>query len=100
MAATVGALFTTSSMGKLGRHFCTATMVHSDHGDLAVTAAHCMTNRRGKIAFVPGYASGREPYGTWTVTAVYANAAWVSAKDPDDDVAFWGPAPSRPRWSR
>lgn len=75
----------------------TATMVHSDHGDLAVTAAHCMTNRRGKIAFVPGYASGREPYGTWTVTAVYTGAAWRSSKDPDDDIAFLRISGSRGR---
>jgi hypothetical protein len=84
---TVGALFTITSAGKLNHHFCTATVVHSEHGDLAVTAAHCM-GRPGTIAFVPGYADGRAPYGTWTVTAVYTGAAWRSSKDPDDDVAF------------
>jgi hypothetical protein len=83
----VGALFT-SSDGKLGAHFCTASVVHSTHGDLAVTAAHCMSGVQGQVVFVPGYANGKEPYGVWPVAAVYTNQAWQSAQDPDDDVAF------------
>jgi V8-like Glu-specific endopeptidase len=85
--AAVGALFTTSS-GKLGPHFCTASVVHSQHGDLAVTAAHCVTGKPGQIVFVPGYANGKEPYGVWKVTRVYTDDAWQSSQDPDDDVAF------------
>jgi V8-like Glu-specific endopeptidase len=83
----VGALFT-SSDGKLGAHFCTASVVHSAHGDLAVTAAHCVAGVQGQIVFVPGYANGKEPYGVWPVTAVYSDQAWQSSQDPDDDVAF------------
>lgn len=60
--ATVGALFAESS-GKLSSHFCTASVVDSPHGDLAITAAHCVTGTSGQIAFVPGYANGTEPYG-------------------------------------
>jgi len=37
---------------------------------------------------VPGYANGTEPYGVWQVIRVYTDAAWQSAQDPDDDVAF------------
>jgi V8-like Glu-specific endopeptidase len=85
--ATVGALFDESS-GKLSSHFCTASVVDSPHGDLAITAAHCVTGTSGQIAFVPGYANGTEPYGVWQVTRVYTDAAWQSAQDPDDDVAF------------
>jgi V8-like Glu-specific endopeptidase len=85
--AAVGALFGESS-GKLGSHFCTASVVDSPHGDLAITAAHCVTGTSGQIAFVPGYANGTEPYGVWQVTQVYTDAAWRSAQDPDDDVAF------------
>jgi V8-like Glu-specific endopeptidase len=86
-AAAVGALFTMSA-GKLGAHFCTASVVNSARGDLAVTAAHCVTGRTGQIVFVPGYADGQEPYGVWTVTRVYTDPAWQSSQDPDDDVAF------------
>jgi V8-like Glu-specific endopeptidase len=83
----VGALFSVSD-GQLDTHFCTASVVHSPHGDLAVTAAHCVTGIDGQIAFVPGYANGKEPYGTWPVTAVYTDHAWQAAQDPDHDVAF------------
>ena len=85
--AAVGALFTVSA-GRLGTHFCTASIVRSVHGDLAVTAAHCVTGNQGQIVFVPGYNNGKEPYGVWPVTAVYTNQAWRSSQDPDDDVAF------------
>src|SRR5579859_994114 len=75
--AAVGALFTTSN-GKLGSHFCTASVVHSPHGDLAVTAAHCVTGMSGVIVFAPAYHTGTTPYGTWQVTKVYADKAWTS----------------------
>ena len=84
----VGALFTESA-GALGTHFCTASVVHSTHGDLAVTAAHCLASVQGQqVVFVPGYANGKEPYGAWTVTAVDTDEAWQSSQNPDDDVAF------------
>jgi len=83
----VGALFT-SSQGKLNNHFCTASVVHSPHGDLAITAAHCATNLSGTIVFVPGYHSGAEPYGAWTVTRIYVDSAWSASSSQDDDVAF------------
>ena len=86
-APAVGALFPMSA-GELGDHFCTASVVHSAHGDLAVAAAHCVTGIDGQIVFVPGYANGKEPYGVWSVTAIYTDQAWQSAQDPDDDVAF------------
>ncbi|HET9080838.1 MAG TPA: trypsin-like serine protease [Trebonia sp.] len=85
--APVGALFTMSADG-LGTHFCTASVVHSTHGDLAITAAHCMTGIQGQVVFVPGYANGKEPYGVWQVSAVYTDQAWQSSQDPDDDIAF------------
>jgi V8-like Glu-specific endopeptidase len=85
--AAVGALFTETA-GQLGEHFCTASVVHSASGDLALTAAHCVTGRTGPIAFVPGYANGREPFGVWQVTRVYADQAWQTAADPDHDIAF------------
>jgi V8-like Glu-specific endopeptidase len=85
--AAVGALFTTAA-GKLGRHFCTASVVNSPDGDLVITAAHCVTGTSGRIAFVPGYHNGVTPYGVWTVTQVYTDRSWRSSSDPDDDVAF------------
>jgi V8-like Glu-specific endopeptidase len=84
----VGALFTVSG-GKLGPHFCTASVVHSAGGDLAVTAAHCVSGVQSQqVVFVPGYANGKEPYGVWPVAAVYTDQDWQSSQNPDDDVAF------------
>ena len=82
----VGALFTTSK-GQLGHHFCTASVISSPHGDLVITAAHCVTGTSG-IVFVPGYDRGAAPYGIWTVTKIYSDRAWKSSADPDNDVAF------------
>ncbi len=83
----VGALFT-SAQGKLGSHFCTASVVHSPQGNLGITAAHCVTGLSGTIAFVPGYRSGTKPYGVWTVSKIYVDHAWSSGSSQNDDVAF------------
>ena len=85
--AAVGALFTESN-GKLGSHFCTASVVHSAAGDLALTAAHCVYGKTGTLVFVPAYADGKTPYGVWPVTRVYTDGAWDASQDPDHDVAF------------
>ena len=84
----VGALFTLSG-GQLGRHFCTGSVVDSPHGDLVITAAHCVTGKPpGQIAFVPGYHSGVAPFGVWLTSAVLSDSAWQASSDPDHDVAF------------
>lgn len=91
--AAVGALFGYSA-GKLGNHFCTASVVNSRSGDLAITAAHCVGGKPQTIAFVPGYSDGKAPYGIWPVAAIYTNQAWKTSADPDDDVAFLRLAPA------
>jgi V8-like Glu-specific endopeptidase len=89
--AAVGALFTTSG-GRLGTHFCTASVVGSPAGNLLITAAHCMQGKAvhpaGSVVFVPAYHDGTVPYGSWPVTAVYADSQWRQSQDPDDDIAF------------
>jgi V8-like Glu-specific endopeptidase len=85
--AAVGALFTTRN-GKLDSHYCTASVIHSPFGDLAVTAAHCVTGQPAPLVFVPGYHDGKAPYGNWQITHVYTDAAWNASQDPNDDVAF------------
>lgn len=77
-AVRVGALFSG------GRHFCTASVVHSPHRDLIVTAAHCLDGDTGDLVFVPGYRNGGAPYGKWRVTRRFLPDAW----DEDSDVAF------------
>jgi V8-like Glu-specific endopeptidase len=69
-------------------------VVHSPEGDLAVTAAHCVSGITAPIVFVPGFHDGTAPYGTYEVTRVYTDQSWQASQDPDDDVAFLrlGPA--------
>jgi Trypsin len=101
--AAVGALFpaapspagaTTGPVSGLGAHFCTASVVDSPAGNLAVTAAHCVTGKALSVVFVPGYHKGQAPYGTWRVTRVFTDVAWSASADPDDDVAFLQLAPN------
>lgn len=87
--AAVGPLFTTTAGGRLGRHFCTASVVDSPARDLLITAAHCVTGNGGRhIVFVPGYHNGRAPYGVWQITRVVVDSNWAASADADDDVAF------------
>jgi hypothetical protein len=86
--AAVGTLFTLTSDGKLGSHFCSASVVDSPAGDLVLTAAHCVTGLTSSIVFVPDYHDGESPLGIWTVTHVYTDPAWKSSENPDDDFAF------------
>lgn len=84
---TVGALFYTTGSGA---HFCTASVVDSTHGNLVVTAAHCVygSGYATNIEFVPGYHDGARPHGTWLVQAVVVATAWRRSRDPDLDIAF------------
>lgn len=93
----IGALFSVRN-GALDGHFCTASVVHSPHRDLLVTAAHCMVTpgsgkARRDVVFVPGYNSGRSPYGRWAVRSVVVDTHWAAHGDPDYDVAFLTTAP-------
>jgi V8-like Glu-specific endopeptidase len=85
----VGVLFDLTAPDRLGRHYCTASVVDSPAGDLVITAAHCVgAHTPGAVAFVPDYANGKTPYGIWTVTRVITNQQWQVDRNPDDDFAF------------
>jgi V8-like Glu-specific endopeptidase len=90
--AAVGALFTRKADGKLGSHFCTASVVDSPGKNLLITAAHCMTGRplgaATGVVFAPGYHDGKFPHGTWFIRTVYVDSAWEQDQNPNDDVAF------------
>lgn len=87
VTVTAGATAETVRVGALfagGQHFCTASVVHSPHRDLIVTAAHCLDGDTDDVVFVPGYRNGRAPYGRWRVVRRFLPDAW----DEDSDVAF------------
>jgi V8-like Glu-specific endopeptidase len=74
-------------------HGCTASVVHSRHGDTLVTAAHCVSGSGAGMVFIPGQHGAQAPYGRWTVTSAHLEPNWVTRQDPDDDVAFLTVAP-------
>ncbi|SDM62090.1 V8-like Glu-specific endopeptidase [Streptomyces sp. cf386] len=85
----VGALFEADRRDRLrGGHFCTASVVHSPHRDLVITAAHCLDGRPDDLLFVPGYRDGEAPYGVWKVGRRFLSEGWKERRDEDGDVAF------------
>lgn len=83
----VGALFVE------GQHYCTASVVHSDQGDVLLTAAHCIHDGQGgdylpDVTFAPGYHDGIAPFGYWTVSDELVAPGWIDSSDPDLDVGF------------
>ena len=88
-SARVGALFPAGRRSRLvGGHFCTASVVHSPHRDLILTAAHCLDDNPGDLVFVPGYRDGEAPHGVWKLGRRFLPAGWAEGKDEDSDVAF------------
>ncbi len=81
----VGALFDTDEPAD--GHFCTASVVHSPHHDLVVTAAHCLGGQ-DHLVFAPGYRDGKAPYGVWKVERSFLPDGWAKEQDEDSDVAF------------
>ena len=89
---SVGALFFDGG-GTAALHYCSASVVHSEAGNLIVTAAHCVygstfNGYQDHILFVPGYHDGTAPYGTWVATSAVLDKRWIASSDPDADVAF------------
>ncbi|WP_410619186.1 trypsin-like serine peptidase [Amycolatopsis sp. cmx-8-4] len=83
----VGALFVD------GAHYCTASVIHSQQGDVLLTAAHCIHDGEGGdyvtgVTFAPAYHDGLAPFGYWTVTDELVAPGWTESSDPDLDVGF------------
>lgn len=84
---------------------CTAAVVASSSGRLAVTAAHCVyvpepTERMPDVAdgrepgwvdelvFLPARSGGDTPHGVWEVERMWVDRAWQNDAAPEVDVAF------------
>jgi V8-like Glu-specific endopeptidase len=96
-AFPVGSVPTTGPLylGATSLHTCTASVVSSRTQNLLITAAHCLSGNGRGLSFVPGSVDGSEPYGRWTVVAAYADPAWLSTRNPIDDVAILKVAPGQ-----
>lgn len=85
-----------------GRDYsCTGVAVRSANRSTVLTAGHCVNAGPGAYArnwvFVPGYADGRRPYGTWTARRLHAPREWVRGGRTADDVGFAVVGPVRGR---
>ncbi|MCX5384063.1 serine protease [Streptomyces sp. NBC_00083] len=61
-----------------GRKTCTGAVVAGGHGDLLVTAAHCLP--LDGTSFAPGYHDGTAPYGRWPVLAAVPDPRFAEAR--------------------
>ncbi len=89
---SVGVLFSVD--GDTKAHHCTASVVHSPHGNLILTAGHC--NPGTRAAFVPQYRSGAttQPYGVWAIDDTFAYPGrGTTGAAADLDFAFATVAP-------
>lgn len=80
---------------------CTATVVTSHSGNVAVTAAHCVYHpATGPLAgdfptagpvydqFIPARTGDTAPYGSWTIDMAFVDPRWRDTGDPAYDIAF------------
>ena len=98
----VGALFGSAVYTGAGAaHFCTGSVIDSPHGDLVLTAAHCVYNaskhtyNHASLTFAPGYDNGPDAYlgGVWNVTAVDVAPGYLASGDEEQDYAILVIAP-------
>ncbi|MEO3872461.1 peptidase [Nonomuraea sp. B12E4] len=87
VARTTGRIFFTTQ----GRNAsCSGTAVTSANESVVLTAGHCVKLNGAfhtNWVFVPGYAAGNRPFGTWPATRLLTTQQWSSSEDANFDVA-------------
>ena len=83
--------FPTSTNGKVFfsdgglNYVCSGTALLSNNRSTVWTAGHCVHDGGGGFhtnwAFVPAYADGSRPYGTWAARTLLTTSAWASGGD-------------------
>lgn len=89
VAKTTGKVYLTMN----GRDFtCSASVVEAANRSTLVTAGHCAKDGRGAWArnwtFVPGYASGKAPYGRYTARDMLVPPQWSRQANDSYDFAM------------
>jgi Trypsin-like peptidase domain len=73
-------------------YVCSGAVVGGPRVSVVVTAAHCVTDGYSGWAthweFVPGYAGGAEPYGSYSARRFFVSRQWDAGLDETYDVAF------------
>ncbi|MEV4176675.1 peptidase [Nonomuraea sp. NPDC049709] len=84
---TTGRVFFTTQ----GRNAsCSGTAVTSANKSVVMTAGHCVKMNGAfhtNWVFVPGYAGGNRPFGTWAATRLLTTQQWNAREDVNFDVA-------------
>jgi hypothetical protein len=66
-------------------YVCSGTAVLSGNSSVVWTAGHCVhdgaSNFHTNWTFVPAYADGSRPYGTWTARTLLTTSGWASSSD-------------------
>ena len=66
-------------------YVCSGTALLSSNRSTVWTAGHCVHDGPGTFhtnwAFVPAYADGTRPYGTWTARTLLTTSGWASSGD-------------------
>ncbi|MFD4525484.1 trypsin-like serine peptidase [Streptomyces sp. NPDC058470] len=92
ISTTAGKVFFQNATG--GTYTCSATVANSDNKSVVLTAGHCVVNAStGEVyknwVFIPGYANGTRPFGTFTARSLLFDTDYVSsAGNANWDFAF------------
>jgi hypothetical protein len=66
-------------------YVCSGTSVLSGNKSVVWTAGHCVhdgaSNFHTNWSYVPGYADGSRPYGTWTARSLLTTSGWANSGD-------------------
>jgi hypothetical protein len=66
-------------------YVCSGTALLSGNKSVVWTAGHCVNDGAGTFvtnwAFVPAYADGSRPYGTWTARRLLTTSGWNASSD-------------------
>ncbi|WP_435131515.1 trypsin-like serine peptidase [Actinacidiphila sp. bgisy144] len=81
IATTAGKVFFQNAAG--GTYACSATVANSDNKSVVLTAGHCVVDAStGEVyqnwVFIPGYANGNRPYGTFAARSLFHDGQYVS----------------------
>ena len=79
----IGAVF----LGSASLHTCTGAVLDTAHGDLILTAAHCLAQGID-ATFVAGFNNDAASDAVWHIDAVYLDPRWVQKQDPRADFAI------------
>ncbi|WP_433340350.1 trypsin-like serine peptidase [Streptomyces sp. CA-253872] len=97
ISTTAGKVFFQNAGG--GTFACSATVANADNKSLVLTAGHCVVDAgTGEVyrnwVFIPGYANGDRPHGTFTASSLFHLDQYVAtAGNANYDLAFARLAP-------